>query len=188
MRAIVTKFNTLLAAAALVAAPAFATAATFNFDVEVTSVYDVFNEVELAGSPLIGTMGSGFYEFDAPGTPSSAVFLADSEFSLTVDFASGSETFTGSQDFAGAPLLSTDAVGNALDLNFIVLDEDTIFMAYSDQISAPNVIDIGITSVVVGAAGIEKVNLEVQIIPLPGALALMLGGVSLLGFAARRKA
>jgi len=175
--------KTLATAAVIAMAPAVASA--LNFAVEIT---ESINPSNFSSDLFMGVTGTGFYEFTPPGDPYEEIFLSDSEFSLTLDFATGPETFVSSQDLFGSAVLLLDDMGNEDNLFFDVEDDDSFFGLFSDQIATPDIIELGIVNVVLGSTGrIEKVELGLTVVPVPAALPMMLAGLGVFAAAARRK-
>lgn len=173
-------------AAALMTGSALAVSAapvTQNFTAEIVSQTPT-------GIPnYVGVTGTGFVTFD-DAAPAGNISLAPGDFGLNLDFTTGTETFNGSttDPFLQA-LLTVDGSGGVTALDFTQLDDDTFTLAIEDLIAAPGIIAFSISGITLDNGMITSIDLdaEVELVPLPGALPLMLGALGIAGFAARRK-
>jgi len=162
--------KTLLGAAVISFAATMASAVTF--DVEITQQNDLTGG---GATGFVGLTGTGDYDF---GTD-------------TLELTILGQTFDGTQDFLGGAFVLGDPFTNGVTIDdnlfFTVLDDD-FFAGALDQITFPNVLDFSVIGVVAGGAKMDPlVQLEVQTVPVPAALPLVLSAFGLAAFVGRRR-
>ncbi len=181
--------KTLLLGAALALSGGAASAVSTTivpFNVQITSNYDVTSGSFLSSSSLLGVTGSGYYDWTAGSTP------GDGQFSLSVDFASGTETFQPS-DSEGTDV-QVNAQNDLAAVKMTVLDDKSSTPTFDDIIAATGVSGFFVTGLV-PEVGSTPAILQLQVnttspaaVPLPATAGLSLAALALMGgFAARRR-
>lgn len=179
-------FKTLTAAAALCVSGMAAQANVIPFDVLVTSNFNVTTGTNV--SDYVGTTGSGTYDSGSLPDPIKGgnwFTPFGDEFVLTLDFASGSETFNSDDDIFGGALVEYSVSAGILDALFDVADDDITTPGVENNIKAPNIVDFSVIGVVPAfGQSLAQLQIEVQTaspIPLPASVLLMLGGLGAFG-------
>lgn len=189
-------FKTLTAAAALCVSGVAAQANVIPFDVLVTSSIDAFTQAPSAESaPYLNVTGSGTYDSGSLPDPilgGNWFTPFGNEFSMTLNFPSGAETFNSDDDvFLGFANVEYSVTEGILQVAFDVADDDLFTLAVENNIAAPNIVDFSVINVLQASGG-NRALLEIEVqtaapIPLPATAALMLGAFGLLGAAGRKR-
>ncbi|MCB1333056.1 MAG: hypothetical protein KDK26_05260 [Roseivivax sp.] len=171
------------ASLALSGAAAHAASTTIvPFNVLITQNFDTTLSSNV--STLVGTTGSGWYDWAAGGTP------GPTAFSLSIDFATGTETFNvGAQ----GPQVTVDSRNDLTSVVLTVLDDLPGTAFFDDLIKATGVVGFTVLSLVpeVGRTpavlNIGVTSASPAAVPLPATAGLSLGAMALMGFAAIRR-
>jgi hypothetical protein len=184
-----TKILAATAATLVSTGAAFAVPLTFDFTTSVDSVFDLDTFSVDNTNPVFGTSGTANLSIDSADIVGGTYFATGNEFTMTHDFGSGEETFTGADDNFGAAFFEFNAANEIIAIFFDVADDNFTTLAVEDTIAEPTIVDF---SVIGGDSASGVISIEAQVsqtnvIPLPASGFLLLGGLAGLVATRRRK-